>query len=106
MPTAGRRGRAAVAAAAIRPLLRDPVNLPTRLFLASVVVAAAALVTVALVVGPPRLSSAGGGGRLDSLGYALAAGFLVAVGSALAIAWFASTRLRRRVHALTEMARR
>lgn len=81
-------------------------RLPTRFFLASVLVAGAALATVALIVGPARSSSTGVEGRLDSVGYALAAGFLVAVGSALAIARFASTRLRRRVHALTEMARR
>ncbi len=81
-------------------------RLPTRLFLTSIAVAAAALATVALVVGPARLSPGGEGDRLDSLAYALAAGFLVAVGWALAIAWFASTRLRRRLLALTGMARR
>ena len=81
-------------------------RLPTRLFLTSIAVAAAALATVALIVGPERLSSTGVGGRLDSLGYALAAGFVVAVGSAFAIARLASTRLQRRVRALTEMARR
>ena len=80
-------------------------RLPTRLFLTSTGVAAAALATVALIAGPARLS-AGADGRPDSLGFALAAGLLVAAGSALALARSASTRLRRRTRALTEMARR
>ena len=81
-------------------------RLPTRLFLTSIAVAAAALATVALLAGPARLSSTGVEGRPESLGAALAAGFLVAVAAALAAAWFTSTRLRRRVRALTETARR
>ena len=56
-------------------------RLPTRLFLTSTGVAAAALATVALIAGPARLS-AGADGRPDSLGFALAAGLLVAAGSA------------------------
>ena len=79
--------------------------MPTRLFLTSTGVAAAALATVALIAGPARLS-ASVDGRPDSLVYALAAGLLVAAGTALAVARSASTRLRRRIRALTEMARR
>ena len=80
-------------------------RLPTRLFLTSTGVAAAALATVALLAGPARLW-AGDAGRSDSLVYALAAGLVVAAGSALALARLASTRLRRRIRTLTEMARR
>ncbi len=80
-------------------------RLPTRLFLTSTGVAAAALATVALLAGPARLW-AGDAGRSDSLVYALTAGLLVAAGSALALARVASTRLRRRIRALTETARR
>ncbi len=80
-------------------------RLPTRLFLSSIAVAAAALVTVALVgsAGAPP-GSVGDG--FDPPAYTLAAGFLAALGAALAIAWFASIRLHRRVRALTEMAGR
>ncbi len=69
-------------------------------------VAAAALVAVALVVGPPGPPPAGVEDRLGPLARALAAGFLAALGAALAIAGLASIRLQRRVRALTETARR
>ena len=81
-------------------------RLPTRLFLSSMAVAAAALVTVALVVGSPGTPPAGVEDRPQPLAWALAAGFLAALGAALAIAWLASVRLQRRVRALTETARR
>ncbi len=84
-----------------RLLVRDPVRLPTRLFLSSLAVATAALVTVAFAVGSAAVE-----GRIDPLAYALAAGFLAALGAALAIAWLASMRLHRRVRTLTEMASR
>ncbi len=81
-------------------------RLPTRLFLTSMAVAAAALVTVALIVWSARTSSTGVEDRFGPLVPALAVGFLVAVGAALAVARVASIRLQRRVRALTEMARR
>ena len=80
-------------------------RLPTRLFLSSIAVAAAALVTVALV-GSAGAPPGNVGDGFDPPAYALAAGFLAALGAALAIAWFASIRLHRRVRALTEMAGR
>ena len=80
-------------------------RLPTRLFLTSTAVAAAALVTVALVVWSALTPPMDVEDRLDALIRALASGFLVAVGSAVAVAWVAAARLRRRVRALTEMAR-
>ena len=86
--------------------LQGPVRLPTRLFLTSMAVAAAALVTVALIVWSARTSSTGVEDRFGPLVPALAVGFLVAVGAALAVARVASIRLQRRVRALTEMARR
>ena len=104
---AGRRGRAAVGGVApVRLFVRGPVRLPTRLFLSSMAVAAAALVTVALVVGSPGTPPAGVEDRPYPLAWALAAGFLAALGAALAIAGLASIRLQRRVRALTETARR
>ncbi len=81
-------------------------RLPTRLFLSSMAVAAAALVTVALVVGSPGPPPADVEDRPYPLAWALAAGFLAALGAALAIARLASIRLHRRVRALTETARR
>ena len=76
-------------------------RLPTRLFLSSIAVAAAALVTVALVAAPAGVED-----RFGPLARALAAGFVAALGAALAIARLASMRLHRRVRALTEMAGR
>ena len=81
-------------------------RLPTRLFLTSIAVTAAALVTAGLVVRSAGMPSTGVEDRFDLLVRGLAAGFLVAVGAALAVARSASTRLQRRVRALTEMARR
>ena len=80
-------------------------RLPTRLFLTSTAVAAAALVTVALIAWSAPASPTAAENRLESLIGALAAAFLVAVGSALSVAWVVSIRLHRRVRALTEMAR-
>ena len=81
-------------------------RLPTRLFLTSTAVAAAALAAVAVVARRAAAPSTAAADRLDPLGGALAAGFVVAVGGALALAWAASVRLRRRVRVLTERARR
>ena len=92
--------------APVRLFVRGSVRLPTRLFLSSMAGAAAALVTVALVVGPPGPPPGGVEDRPQPLAWALAAGFLAALGAALAIAWLASVRLQRRVRALTEAARR
>ena len=81
-------------------------RLPTRLFLTSMAVAGAALAAGALIVWSAPASSMGAEDRFDLLARALAAAFLVAVASSLAVARVASMRLRRRVRALNERARR
>ena len=78
-------------------------RLPTRLFLTSTAVAAAALAAVAVVA---RRSGAWSPGAAEPLAGALTAGFVAAVAAALALAWVASVRLRRRIRLLTERARR
>ena len=80
-------------------------RLPTRLFLTSTAVAAAALAAAALAMWSASAPT-GAESRLDPLLRGLAAGFAAAVGAALAVAWGASVRLRRRVRALADSARR
>ena len=89
-----------------RLLVRDPVRLPTRLFLSSIAAAAAALVAVALVVGSAGAPPAGFADGFDRRANALVAGFLAALAAALVIAWLASVRLHRRVRTLDAVARR